>query len=193
MAILMIGTSFSANAVEHEVTDYVNEILTQFNNIANNAKLDSHAKVERVKPLLSENLDIKWMSQFSLGRHRKNLTPEQLDHFRGIYRDYIITSYASAVKQYNGQQVKILKVQNISDNEYVVKTAIIKTGQDPFLVDYLVRSYPGVYKVFDVVTEGVSMITSQQAEFGNTIITNGLDELEQTLLSKTQGFEQGQK
>lgn len=190
IAMIIILNAFSANAAEHAVTGYVDKIVTEFTAIANDSKLNNLAKVERVKPLLSANLDIKWMSQFSLGRHKKSLTPEQLASFTEVYEDYIIASYASAVKQYNGQQVKIIKVQNISDNEYVVKTAIMKTGQDPFLVDYLVRSYPdGTYKVFDIVTESVSMITSQQAEFANTIVTNGIKALEDNLISKTKNFQ----
>lgn len=194
IAILIILNAFSVNATERAVTDYVDKIVTEFTAIANDTKLANFAKVERVKPLLEANLDIQWMSQFSLGRHKKSLTLEQLVSFTDIYKDYIIASYASSVKQYNGQQVKIVKVQNISDNEYVVKTAIMKTGQDPFLVDYLVRAYPdGSYKVFDVVTESISMITSQQAEFANTIVTNGIKALEDGLISKTKSFNEAQK
>lgn len=192
LAILIIFNVFSANATEqHNITDYVDKIVTQFTAIANNSTLNNAAKIERVKPLLSENLDINWMSQFSLGRHKKDLTSEQKASFTEIYKDYIIASYASSIKQYRGQQVKIIKVQNIAENEYVVKTSIMKTGQDPFLVDYLVRSYPnGTYKVFDVVTESISMITSQQAEFANVILTNGLKTLEDNLISKTKSFDQ---
>ncbi len=179
----------SAHATPHQITDYVDKILNQFIAIANDQALHSDTKVAKVKPLLLENLDIDWMSKFTLGKHRRELTQEQIANFSNIYKSYIIASYASAIKQYTGQQIKINSVQNISDNEYIVKTSIIKNGQDPLMINYLVRSYPGdVYKVFDVVTEGVSMITSQQAEFSNTITTSGISSLESDLISKTKTF-----
>lgn len=176
----------AANANPSEVSAYVDKILKQFVSIASDPNLSPDNKVEKVKPLLLENLDVEWMSKFVLGRHRKGLSDGDLESFKEVYKNYILVSYSGAVKQYNGQDVKITNIQNISDTEYVVKTSISRNGQDPLLINYLVRTYPGnVYKVFDVVTEGVSMITSQQSEFTNTIATSGIDVLKKDLIYKT--------
>ncbi|MBP7190625.1 MAG: ABC transporter substrate-binding protein, partial [Rickettsiaceae bacterium] len=154
------------------------KILNQFVDIASNQHFSSDEKVSKVKPLLLENLDVEWMAKFTLGRHRKGLSQQQIGNFTSIYRSYLLASYSGAVKQYNGQKVQVYNIQNISDTEYMVKTKIVREGQDPLLIDYGVRVYPGaLYKVFDVVTEGVSMITSQQSEFTNIITSDGFDSL----------------
>lgn len=183
---LFFSITTSSNAVQNDITDYVNKILNQFVSIASNGTLTADQKVSRVKPLLIENLDIEWMAKFTLGRHRKALSPEQIAHFTSIYKSYLLASYAGAVKQYDGQKVQVTTIQNISTNESAVKTKIIREGQDPLFIDYAVRTYPGsVHKVFDVVTEGVSMITSQQAEFTNIIASNGIASLEKELSERT--------
>lgn len=186
--LLFISIVFSflpAQAMKNEVSSYVDNILNKFVAIASNPSFHDEVKVSKAKVLIFENLDVDWMAKFVLGRYRRGLPAEEIRKFTETYKDYVTSIYAAAVKQYKGQEVQVTNIKNIADNEYAVKTSIMRDGQDPLVIDYMVRVYPGdVYKVFDVVTEGVSLITSQQAEFTNTISHSSLEQLRQGLVNK---------
>ncbi len=177
--------SLSAQAEQNPVSSYVGKILNEFVTIASNPSFADDIKVSKAKVLIAENLDVDWMAKFVLGRFRRGLPSEEMTKFTATYKEYVTSIYASAVKQYKGQKVTVTNIKNIAENEYAVKTSIARDGQDPLLIDYMVRVYPGnIYKVFDVVTEGVSLITSHQAEFINTIGTSSVEALRQNLVSK---------
>jgi phospholipid transport system substrate-binding protein len=175
-----------ANASDKELGDYVNGLLQNFFTIAKDANLNEDKKVEMVRSLLSQNLDFDWMAKFTLGRYRKGLSASEIDSFSEVYKKYLLTTYGNAVRQYKGQDVRIKAVQAINDAEFVVKTLIIKASQEPLGVDYLVRQGAQGYRVFDVVTEGVSLINSQQSEFASVISNNSLGSLKSDLASKSQ-------
>lgn len=183
--ISIVFTFVPAQAEHDAVSSYVSKILNEFVAIASNPSFTSDVKVSKAKVLIAENLDVDWMAKFVLGRYRRGLASEEMNKFTATYKDYVISIYATAVKQYKGQKVTVTNIKNIADNEYAVKTSIRRDGQDPLLIDYMVRVYPGnIYKVFDVVTEGVSLITSHQAEFVNTIGTSSVEALRQELVGK---------
>ncbi len=183
--LFTILISMPSYAEQNAVSSYVNKMLNEFVSIASNSSFSDDVKVLKAKLLITENLDVDWMSKFVLGRYRRGISPEEITTFTSTYHDYVVAIYASAVKQYKGQKVQVNNIRNVADNEFAVKTSIVRAGQDPLLIDYMVRVYPGnVYKVFDVITEGVSLITSQQAEFTNTIGASSIEALRQDLIAK---------
>lgn len=185
--LFIILSALPSYGAENAVSAYVDKILNEFVTIASNSNFSDDVKISKAKALITDNLDVDWMSKFVLGRYRRGLAPEEMTKFTSTYREYVVAIYASAVKQYKGQKVEVTNIKNIAENEYAVKTSIVRSGQDPLLIDYMVRVYPGnVYKVFDVVTEGVSLITSQQAEFMNTIGASSVENLRQDLINKMQ-------
>jgi len=187
--ILLLMFHMPASASDQVIADYVNGLLNTFLSIAKDSKASEQDKVEKARTILEANLDFDWMGKFVLGRYRRDMQEGDLNNFLKTYKMYLTYTYADAVKQYKGEDVVIKNVHQLSDNEYVVKTAINKAGQDPFLIDYLVRHVDGAsggasYKIFDVVTEGVSMISSQQAEFGSVIGSGSIKALIDDLKQK---------
>jgi phospholipid transport system substrate-binding protein len=172
------------------IDKYVYDLIKQTQKILNN-KID--APIERVKKcqvLMMKNLDIDWMARYTLGRHRKELSVDQINKFSEIYRRYVILIYSDLIKNYNGEETKVLSVDPINDKglEYIVRTVVSRTGKQPIKVDYLVRDlgYPNNtdFRIADVVTEGISMITSQKSEFESTLSQIGLGGLISNIQSK---------
>ena len=187
--ICIVFASSSAQADDAALSNYVNTMMNQFLSIAKDTRLNDEAKTKKVRGMLMTNLDFDWMGKFVLGRYRRGLSPAQVSDFTNVYKLYLTKTYSESVKNYKGEKIEVKGVQKISDQEYVVKTLIIKTNHDPLAVDYLVRQFGnggGVsYKVFDVVTENVSMLNSQQAEFGGVISSSSLDKLKADLAQKS--------
>ena len=131
------------------------------------------------------NFDFDRVCRMVLGKNWKAATPDQQAGFQKEFRSLLLRTYASALGKYKDQVIeyKPLRldagVQNVS-----VKTQILQPGGQPVGVDYsLVRSAGG-WKVFDIVIEGVSLVTNYRSQFSNEIRLNGLDSLIKKLADK---------
>ncbi len=176
---LSLCLNMHANADDgSKISYYVDNLLKQSFSILKDSSESTDQKVLKSESLISANMDLPWMSKFVLGKYRRTLSPDQLAEFVILYSDYVVKSYGNAVKSYQDQGVKVVSQQAISPNEFIVKTQLTRAGSDPLSVDYMVRKFgDSKFKVFDVVTEGVSLINSHQAEFTNTISNQGFDSL----------------
>lgn len=169
-----------------ELNNYVTQLLDQTFDILHDANLTIPEKTERSEKLIAENLDLNWMALYTLGRNRRVLMPMQVQQYVAAYKRYVIETYGSSVKLYDGQDVQVQQVMPLDDTEYSVATLFVNqsSGQE-VSVKYRVRLMKeGDYKVFDIVTEGISLVQSQQAEFNSLLSTHGFEKLLEVLHTK---------
>jgi len=182
MAIFFVVPAFAVKT-DSQVEQYVDTLVEKVSTMLSDPAISEEQKVKKSRQLMAENLDLEWMAKYSLGRHRKELDMPQLKDFTKIYSSYVIKTYSDLVRNYKGQKAVIKKVSNLDDAEYIVKTEVIQNGQPSIKVDYLVRDVGAgkgkkvALKISDVITEGVSIINSQQAEFNSMISNGGIDAL----------------
>jgi phospholipid transport system substrate-binding protein len=182
-----LGDSFASSKHNQDINQYVQTLIDNAFSILNNNSLSQQQKIFNSEKLMEKNLDVAWMADFSLGRQRKSLSPEQLQKYRNIYNKHIVQSYSSKIKSYKGEKIAVKDVKQINQDGFAVKTEILSPSKNNIHVNFMVRKKgEGQFLVFDVVTEGVSLITAQRSEFSSVIASQGIDELIKTLESKTQ-------
>ncbi|MDX2050416.1 MAG: ABC transporter substrate-binding protein [Rickettsiaceae bacterium] len=181
--LLMFANNSFANS---EVSAYVDHLLKKTLSILRNNELGTEEKISISQNLIEQNMDLPWMSKFVLGKYRRSLTEDQISQFTKLYSSYIVKSYANAVRFYKPEQTISIRSQSpISKDEYVVKTFLNSPNADPIRIDYVIRKFDGdKFKVFDIVTEGISLINSNQAEFGNVISNSSFEKLLEDLDNK---------
>ncbi len=185
LLVVMLFTVSSAYAVEVEVEKYVHTLITDSLNILNNDKIDKKSKEQEVRTMLASNLDTTWMGRFSLGREVKTMPEDKLKSFLETYTKYVVNSYANAVSSYKGETVNVKSVDTLSGDFFMVKTNVAKSDGNVINVDYLVHKVNGLFKVCDVITEGISLVNSQRSEYTGIISNAGIDNLIQELTKKT--------
>lgn len=174
-----------------EIEQYVDQLVTKASDLLNDQTLMANNRTTQSSELISANLDLEWMAMHTLGRHKKTLNSRQLSEFSEAYAQYVIKIYSDLVKNYRGEKAKIKKVYPLNENkqEFIVNTEIIKNhGQPPVKVNYFVRrsiSSTSKLKISDIITEGVSMVNSQKAEFSSIISNNGFENLVTNLRKKS--------
>ncbi|CAF0879458.1 unnamed protein product, partial [Didymodactylos carnosus] len=139
------------------VDKYVDQLVKDGLTILNDNTISQETKVTKTKKLILANLDLPWMAKVTLGGYRKTLTPEQVSKFTEAYSHYVSKAYASLVKNYHGQEPKILEVNSVSKGEFMV-SMLIETIKGPIKVKYLVRKVNETdshanFKVSDIITE----------------------------------------
>lgn len=131
------------------------------------------------------NFNFERVSRMVLGKNWSSASKEQQDAFQKEFRTLLIRTYASALSKYKNQtlEYKPLRAQP-DDKEVTVKTLILQPGGQPIAVDYSLEKGTDGWKVFDIVIEGVSLVTNYRGQFSNEIRQSGIDGLIQKLVAK---------
>lgn len=131
------------------------------------------------------NFNFDRVSRMVLGKHWRTASAEQKEAFKQQFRSLLIRTYASALSKYQNQTIefKPMRMQP-GDKEVTVRTEILQPGGQPIAVDYSLEKTAQSWKVYDIVIEGVSLVTNYRGQFGEEIKRSGLDGLIQKLVEK---------
>jgi len=125
-------------------------------------------------------IDYRYTAYKILGKYVKTSSKAQRNEFVEVMHDYLVITYAQALTQYKDQHVKYEADKDIgSKNFAVVHTEIVQQGAPTINIEFKLRKNKktGQWKAFDMVVEGISLLSSKQAEITRQIRENGLDEV----------------
>lgn len=131
------------------------------------------------------NFNFDRVSRMVLGKHWRTASNEQKEAFKQQFRSLLIRTYASALSKYQNQTIefKPMRMQP-GDKEVTVRSEILQPGGQPIGVDYSLEKTADSWKVYDIVIEGVSLVTNYRGQFSSEINRSGLDGLIQKLVEK---------
>lgn len=186
IALLAIAP-LAANAAADQTNPYklMNEAaektFTRLKNEQPKIKQDPNYLREVVRQELMPYVQIKYAGALVLGRYYRDATPAQRDAYFAAFGDYLAQAYGQALALYNGQTYQIQPEQPIGDaNIVAIRVTIIDpNGRPPVRLDFQWRknSQTGNWQAYDMVAEGISMITTKQNEWGDLLRTKGIDGL----------------
>lgn len=136
---------------------------------------------EKIMP----NFNFERVSRLVLGKNWTKATPEQKAAFQAEFRTLLLRTYATALSKYKNQVIEY-KPLRLADGvtSATVKTMILQPGGQPIAVDYALEKQADSWKVYDIVIEGVSLVTNYRTQFTQEIRQNGLDSLIKKLTDK---------
>jgi phospholipid transport system substrate-binding protein len=138
-----------------------------------------------VNELVIPHFDFISMSKWVLGKNWKSANEAQRSEFIEQFKTLLVRTYARALLEYSGQEVKYFPVeQNPKSNLAVVKTELTSSGAQPFPVAYRMHQKNEQWKVVDVAVDGVSLVSTYRGSFATQIKKNGFDALIQQLADK---------
>lgn len=131
------------------------------------------------------NFNFEKVSRLVLGKNWTKATPEQKAAFQDEFKTLLLRTYATALSKYKNQVIeyKPLRLPEGSTSA-TVKTSIVQQGGQPIAVDYALEKKADDWKVYDIVIEGVSLVTNYRSQFAQEIRQNGLDSLIKKLAEK---------
>lgn len=137
-------------------------------------------------------IDNKYAAYKVIGSNLKDTTEEQRNEFTTAFTEYIIATYADALKKYTDQTIEVQEPQPIEDKIVSVKVYIKETGKPDLEVIFKMRKNQktGQWKAYDMVAEGISLLSAKQSELSGLIRDKGIDSVSKTLLehvAKTAG------
>ena len=136
------------------------------------------------------NFNFDKVSRLVLGKNWTKASPEQKTAFLAEFRTLLIRTYASALSKYKNQTIEYKPLRMVDGASSAnVKTLIVQPGGQPIAVDYSLEKHSDAWKVYDIVIEGVSLVTNYRGQFAKEIRQNGLDSLIKKLSDKNKAAE----
>ncbi len=136
---------------------------------------------EIVQQELMPYVQVKYAGALVLGRFYNQATPAQRDAYYKAFGDYLDQAYGQALALYHGQTYQIESPQPLGDaNLVAIRVTIIDpNGRPPVRLDFQWRknTRTGAWQAYDMVAEGISMITTKQNQWGDLLRTQGIDAL----------------
>ena len=134
------------------------------------------------------NFDFEKVARLVLGRAWRSASDDQKKGFIIEFRTLLLKTYAVALSKYKNQKIEF-KPTRMSDTDeiVIVKSEIIQSGAQPIRVNYALSKRTGKWLVFDIVIEGVSLVTNYRSQFSSVIKKNGIDTLIKRLAKKNKG------
>jgi len=138
-----------------------------------------------VRDLIEDNLDMDTIGRFVMGRHWRNADKEQQEEYLGLFREFVLQTYARRLGGYSGQTFKVVDAREIGKRgDVLVNTEIIEEGAPPIVAGWRVSTREGRMVILDVMVEGVSMAATQRSEFDAIVRRDGVDGLIEVLRVK---------
>ena len=179
----------SANVAFASVTDTVKKTVDEVIATVSDKELKKKSNEQRrraaIKKSIAAVFDSQEMAKRSLGKHWNSRTPAERKQFSELFAALLENSYAGKIESYNNE--KIVYTKEIVDGDYAeVKSRVITAKQDEYTLDYkLMKKDAGRWVVYDVVIEGVSLVSNYRTQFNKIISTSGYPDLIKKLQTKS--------
>ena len=149
--------------------------------------LTKEERIEKLKVIARETVDIRGIGFYSLGSHRKGLSDKQLKDYHEVFAEYFLKSFASRLAEYSNPEIEVDSKKKINENYTIVSSTLISTDNRPEVkIEWRVYTKnPDNLLIRDLIIEGLSLARTQKEEFSSIIASNNgnIEELIKNLVA----------
>ena len=139
-----------------------------------------------VDEVIVPKFDTKYIAQLILARHWKAASADQRTRFQAAFKDMLVHSYANALVEYHSSvkaEWQPLRMAPDATDVTVNSRLVRGNGKPPLPIGFAMRLKDGEWKVYDIVIENLSLVTSFRSQINSEIKRTSLDALIQRLES----------
>ena len=148
---------------------------------------NTQEEIERiVNNNLADYIDYKYISLKVIGKNFKNHEKEDIIEFMQVMKPYVLDLFVNAFSFYDNHTILINPQTRSSGSKSTVYVMVKKSGEPDIDLIFKLRKDKESFKVYDIVAEGISMLSSKQSEFAPVIRKDGLKEATRIIKGKIQ-------
>ena len=142
-----------------------------------NKRQSKEEKMEILKIIAKETVDIKGIGYYSLGTYKKTISDEKKIEYFDIFEKYFLKSFSSRLAEYTDPKIRVDSQKKLNDKYTMVSSTLLATDKKPEIkIDWrVITKNPNKPLIIDVVIEGVSLAKVQKEEFSSIIQNNDGD------------------
>ena len=164
---------FASNyAFAQKPSDLIKAVVDEASRILSSSD-PVEAKIINLNDLAENNVDINRIAKYTLGKHRKTISDEEINKYFKLYKKYFLKNFSSRLIDYTNPEIIIVDENVINENFTIVNTILEATSKNPELkISWrVITKNPNKPLILDLLIEGLSLAKAQKEEF-NSIIKN---------------------
>ena len=168
---LTLSNSFSieADVFIQSTVNRASKILSE--------NLSKDKKINKLKIIAEETVDIRGIGFYTLGSIRKSLDENQKKKYSKLFREYFLKSFSSRLSEYTNPEIDVLSKEVLNENYTIVNSLLKGTSERPEVkIDWRVYTKdPENPLIRDLIIEGLSLARTQKEEFASILNSNDND------------------
>ena len=134
-------------------------------------------KINKLKTIAKETVDIRGVGFYSLGSIRKNLNEDQKKKYSELFERYFLKSFSSRLAEYTNPEINVKSKEIVSKNYTIVNSLLVATSSRPEVkIDWRIYTKdPNNPLIRDLIIEGLSLARTQKEEFASILNSNDGD------------------
>ena len=173
IVLTLIFFNFNNNAFSIEADVFVQSTVNRAAKTLGGG-LTKEERIEKLKEIAKDTVDITGIGFYSLGKHRKNLSKEQLENYKIVFEAYFLKSFSSRLAEYSNPEIEVNSKNIINANYTIVSSTLVATDSRPEVkIEWRVYTKdPDNLLIRDLIIEGLSLARTQKEEFSSIINSN---------------------
>ena len=185
-ALVFSVSAFAENNPYDEMKVAADKIFSTIKSQQSTIKTNPNKLKDIVRSDLLPYVQVKYAGALILGNVYKEASIAQRTAYFDAFENYLVQAFAQALSMYNGQTYQVEKAKDFTGKTLISIRVLLNQpdkGQQPLRIDFQWRknSVTGEWKAYDLIAEGVSMITTKQNEWSTILRQNGIDALTKQL------------
>ena len=173
LSSLGISNTFSYSS---DPEKFISEIIEEAKLILNSQD-NKDIKAEKLSVIALKTVDVKGIGYYTLGKKRKEITPDQKQRYEAVFEKYFLKSFTSRLTDYSDPKISVLSAERVNEKYTIVKSMLLKTDKRPEVkIDWRVYTKnPEKPLIRDLIIEGLSLARTQKEEFASILSSNNND------------------
>ena len=128
--ILLVFSTITENSFSIEPTEFVQSTVNRAS-VALSKNFTKEEKIEKLKIIAKETVDIRGIGFYTLGSHRKNISDEQKKEYVGLFEEYFLKTFSDRLAEYTDPKVQVKSSKKLNENYTIVSSVLIATEKRP--------------------------------------------------------------
>ena len=176
LLVLFFYTLIFTNSYSIEPDVFVQSTVNRASNILSK-DISKDEKINELKKIAKETVDIQGVGYYSLGSTRKNLNEDQKAKYSKLFESYFLKSFSSRLAEYTNPEIEVQGKNVLNKNYTIVNSLLVGTSDRPEVkIDWRIfTKNPDNPLIRDLIIEGLSLARTQKEEFSSILNSNDGD------------------
>ena len=174
LILLLLNLNNHVYSIEPDV--FVQSTVNRASQILSK-NISKEEKIDELKNIAKETVDIKGVGFYSLGSTRKTLDDNQKKQYLFLFENYFLKSFSSRLSEYTNPEIDVTNKEVLNKNYTIVNSILVATENRPEVkIDWRIYTKnPNNPLIRDLIIEGLSLARTQKEEFASILNSNDGD------------------
>ena len=173
-SIVFFSITFNSFSIEPDI--FVQSTVNRASKLLGE-NISKDEKIEKLKIIAKETVDIRGIGFYTLGKKRKSLNEQEKKRYGELFEEYFLKSFSSRLAEYTNPEIDVQSKEKLNENYTIVNSILKATNERPEIkIDWRIYTKNSENPLIrDLIIEGLSLARTQKEEFASVLNSNNND------------------